>query len=57
MSTSKADVVCRGVLVPLGWCRAEGLGQELQLTGIRTASGKLSSEMENSFQDFMKQEL
>lgn len=31
--------MCRGVLVHLGWCRAEGLGQELPCAGIRTASG------------------
>lgn len=45
-------IVCKGQM-----CRAEGLGQELLHTGIRTASGKLSSDMENVFQDFMKQEL
>lgn len=49
--------MCRGVLVHLCWYRAEGLGQELLHTGIRTASGKLSSDTENVFQDFMKQEL
>lgn len=49
--------MCRVVLVQLGWCRAEGLGQGLLCTGIRTASGKLTSEMEKSFQDFMKQEV
>lgn len=39
MFASKENVMCRGVPVRLGWCRAEGLGQELLLTGIRTASG------------------
>lgn len=41
----------------LGWCGAEGLGQGLLCTGIKTACGKLTSEMEKNFQDFMKQEL
>lgn len=48
--------VCAG-LACLGWHRAEGLGQQLLHTGIRTTSGKLSSDMENVFQDFIKQEL
>lgn len=47
--TSKENVLCRDVLVHLGqrnWARS-----------FCTQASGLSSEMENSFQDFVKQEL